>query len=103
MKDMFKQASIAFLLGGALLSQPTLANSETNAEAMGAVQTISKVNLNTATVEQLTSLPGIGPKKAQAIVEYRTQYGEFLIVEDIQNVKGIGEKAFIRLESMIKV
>lgn len=103
MKDMFKQASIAFLVAGALLSQPTLANSEPNTGAADTVQTISKVNLNTATVEQLTNLPGIGPKKAQAIIEYRNQYGEFLIVEDIQNVKGIGQKAFVRLESLIKV
>ena len=103
MKDMFKQAGIALLVGAALLSNPTLANVEVNSEAAGSMQTISKINLNTATIEQLTNLPGIGPKKAEAIIEYRNQYGEFLIVEDIQNVKGIGQKAFERLQPLLKV
>ncbi|MFC0309934.1 ComEA family DNA-binding protein [Gallibacterium trehalosifermentans] len=50
-----------------------------------------KINLNTATVEQLQQgLIGIGTKKAQAIVEYREQHGPFLSVEQLMEVKGIG-------------
>lgn len=54
-----------------------------------------KVNLNTATVETLsTILSGIGEKKAQAIVDYREQHGKFTAIEQITEVKGIGEAIF---------
>lgn len=103
MKDMFKQATTALLLTGAMLSCPVFAEAEAQSSNTETVQTITQINLNTASAEQLIQLPGIGPKKAQAIIDYREQYGEFLLVEDIQNVKGIGKKAFARLESMLKV
>ena len=53
-----------------------------------------KINLNSATVEQLQSLPGIGPATAKSIVEYRTKAGKFNRIEEIINIKGIGEKKF---------
>lgn len=56
----------------------------------GAVE-VSKVNINTATVEEFTSLNGVGPAKAKAIVEYRKQIGEFKSTEELTMVKGIGE------------
>ncbi len=60
-----------------------------------------KINLNSATVEQLQSLPGIGPATAKAIVEYRTKAGKFNRVEEIINVKGIGEKKFQRIKDRL--
>lgn len=50
------------------------------------------LNINNASVEQLESIKGIGAKKAQAIIEYRSQHGNFQSVDDLSNVKGIGTK-----------
>ena len=52
------------------------------------------VNINTATQAQLESLPGLGAKAAERILEYRQKNGQFKKVEDLMNVKGIGEKSF---------
>jgi competence protein ComEA len=61
------------------------------------------VNLNTATAEQLESLPGIGARTAERIVEYRQKNGPFKKVEDLMNVRGVGEKSFLRLKPLISV
>lgn len=50
------------------------------------------ININNATAEQLETIKGIGSKKAQAIIEYRTEHGNFTSVEDLTSVKGIGNK-----------
>jgi competence protein ComEA len=60
-----------------------------------------KININTATAEQLTLLPGIGEVTANAIVAYRTANGNFASVEDILNVKGIGEKTLEKIKDFI--
>jgi comEA protein len=62
-----------------------------------------KVDLNTATVEQLTALPGIGATLAARIVEYREKVGRFHSAEELMNVKGIGEKNFQKLEPWLTV
>ena len=61
------------------------------------------VNINTATSEELQTLNGIGSKMAERIIEYRQNNGAFKNIEDIQNVRGIGEKTFEKLKSRIKV
>ena len=61
------------------------------------------INLNTATQAQLESLPGLGPKVAERILEYRKQNGAFKKVEDLMNVKGIGEKSFLKLKPLVSV
>jgi competence protein ComEA len=63
----------------------------------------SKVNLNTATADQLTALPGIGPKLAARIVEYRQKAGGFKSVQEVLNVKGIGEKNFEKLQPHLTI
>ena len=59
------------------------------------------VNLNTATIEQLAALPGIGQKTAERILEYRTKNGGFKKIEELMNVKGIGEKSFLKLKPLV--
>lgn len=61
------------------------------------------VNLNTATKDELIALPGIGPAKAQAILDYRAQHGGFRSVEELKDVKGIGAKRYERLKADITV
>ncbi len=61
------------------------------------------VDLNTATVDELQSVKGIGAKKAQAIVEYRQANGPFKSVNDLQNVKGFGEKSVKKLKKDVTV
>jgi competence protein ComEA len=61
------------------------------------------VNINTATAGELTTLNGIGEKKAQLILEYREQNGLFMVKEDLMNITGIGEKTFDSLEPYITI
>jgi competence protein ComEA len=60
-----------------------------------------KVNINTAGAEELTALPGIGPAYARRIVEYREKNGPFKKLEDLLNVRGIGEKTFARIRERV--
>jgi len=62
-----------------------------------------KVNLNTATVEQLTALPGVGPTLAARIVEHREKAGPFGAPQELMNVKGIGEKNYEKIEQWLTV
>ena len=62
-----------------------------------------RVNLNTATSEELTALPRIGDTVAARIVAYRKKNGSFTKVEELMNVKGIGEKTFLRLQPHVFV
>ena len=61
------------------------------------------LNLNTATKEELIALPGIGPAKAQAILDYRKANGAFKSVEELKDVKGIGAKRFEKLKGDLTV
>lgn len=61
------------------------------------------LDLNTATLEQLDKLPGIGESKAKAILEYRMKKGRFKRVEELMDVKGIGEKMFEKLKGLLYI
>ncbi|ABB15935.1 helix-hairpin-helix domain-containing protein [Carboxydothermus hydrogenoformans] len=63
----------------------------------------AKVNINTATAEELDELPGVGPATAAKIIEYREQNGPFATIEDLKKVKGIGDKKFETLKDYITV
>lgn len=65
--------------------------------------TSGKISINKATYEELITLPGIGPKTAERIIEYRNTYGPFWTLEDIKNVKGIGDKKYAKLKEYITI
>jgi competence protein ComEA len=64
---------------------------------------LATVNLNSATKDELVALPGIGPSKAQAIIDYRTQNGPFRSVDEVRKVRGIGEKLFQQIKPELTI
>lgn len=64
---------------------------------------VDKVNINSATLDDLQKLPRIGPKVAQRILEFRKQNGPFKRIEELMKVKGIGEKLFTQLKDQVTV
>ena len=67
------------------------------------VSAFAAVNINTADVKTLETLPGVGASKAQAIVDYRTAHGNFKSIDDLKNVKGIGDKIIEQIKGMVEL
>jgi len=91
-----KGVAVSLILG--LFVFPLLAQQAQTQKPTG-----DKVNLNTATLEELQKLPRVGPKVAQRIIDFRKQNGSFKKIEEIMKVRGIGEKTFARMEDMLTV
>jgi competence protein ComEA len=64
---------------------------------------VAAVNLNTATKDELLALSGIGPARAQSILDYRSQHGGFKSVDELKDVKGIGARRFEKLKAEFTV
>ena len=101
--QVIRTACILTLCIGLLCgSVSALAQQADSAAATAAGTTdAAKINLNSATAEQLTSLPGIGSATARLIIEHRTRVGKFNRIEELLNVKGIGEKKFEALKDLL--
>jgi len=91
-------ALVALALGS------TAVSAQTKSPAPRSTATASApVNLNTATADQLATIPGVGPKMAERIIDYRQKNGGFKKVEDLMNVSGVGEKSFLKMKPLITV
>ena len=102
----FSFAIAVLLLPMLLVASPARTAAQdkpTGAKAAAAAAPAAIVNLNTATLTQLQTLPGIGARTAQAIVDHRQKNGGFKKIEELMNVKGIGEKSFLKLKPLITV
>ena len=71
--------------------------------ASGGADHMGQVNINSATKEELQTIKGVGPAMAGRILEYRRSNGGFSSVEDLKNVKGIGEKTFAKLRDSVRI
>lgn len=90
-------------------SQAVYSSSKTISSTSSSKSTTSKatvsepVNINTATLEQLESVPYIGPTKAQAIIDYRSAHGKFSSIDGLDNVKGIGSKTIEKIRKYLTI
>jgi competence protein ComEA len=96
-------AAIVVLASALTLAAPAGASviQEKSADAKAAPAQV--VNINTAPAEQLQRLPGVGPSTAARIVEYRQKNGGFKKIEELMNVRGIGEKTFLKMKNQLTV
>jgi competence protein ComEA len=96
--SMITATSMLVLASSTLAAQPAATQQTTGKGAPAAV-----VNINTASAAELDALPGIGAKTATRIVEYRQKNGPFKKIEELMNVRGVGEKNFLKLKAQISV
>jgi competence protein ComEA len=99
---MIRTSALALVALLAALAAPAIAQQAAPPQPTPA-KAEAVINLNTATAADLESLPGIGKSTAQRILEYRQKSGGFKKVEELMNVKGIGEKSFLKIKNRLTV
>ena len=100
-RTLLSLVALAFLI--AVQPRAAAAQQLAGARAAAKPSAATVVNLNTASAAQLEALPGIGAKTAARIVEYRQKNGPFKKIEELMNVRGVGEKNFLKLKAQITV
>ena len=100
---MIRTSALALVALLAALAVPAAAQQAAAPQPASAAKAEAVVNLNTATAAELESLPGIGKSTAQRILEYRQKSGGFKKVEELMNVKGIGEKSFLKIKNRLTI
>ena len=94
---------IALLAAMAIGSHVAEAAQQKSSKAKADAAPSAPLNLNTATAAQLEALPGVGAATAKLIIEHRQKNGGFKKVEELMNIKGIGEKSFLKLKPLVTV
>jgi len=102
---MYRMSFVLVCALAALMAvAPATATAQTKAAKSKPAPAVSApVNLNTATAADLQALPGVGAATARLIIEHREKNGGFKKIEELMNVKGIGEKSFLKLKPMVIV
>jgi competence protein ComEA len=105
----FVTLAVLIALSSSLVAQPAAQKPQgaggraTKPPVAVAARSTEVVNLNSATATQIATLPGIGLKTADLVVQYRTKNGPFKKIEEIMNVRGIGEKSFLKIKDRLSV
>jgi competence protein ComEA len=100
---MFRHCLPALVLVSLFAAAPHAAAQTASRASAKAAPAAGIVNINTASATDLEGLPGIGAKTAARIVEYRQKNGPFKKIEELMNVRGVGEKNFLKLKPQISV
>ena len=102
---MYRLSSIlACAIAASLVLAPgTVSAQEKAGKPKPAPAVTTPINLNTATAADLQALPGVGAATARLIIEHRDKNGGFKKVEELMNIKGIGEKSFLKLKPMVTI
>ena len=96
-----KWIAVLFLLCAASIYTQQIAFADQHGQHT--IEQVLLININTADVDELSELPGVGKKKAEAIVSYRELNGEFESIEELTNVRGIGPKMYEKIAAQIRI
>jgi competence protein ComEA len=99
LKGAIQLAAILFVMS--LAFSPMAAAEKSDAENIAKNDVAKSININTASVKELTHLPGIGKQKAEAIVAYRAEKGEFGSINEVTKVEGIGKSTLAKIRNRI--